>query len=165
MAGGPALKDGFLLEGPGFGHDLPVGMLADDQLGVAKVGLMVCAKVQPGALPCPFRRVGQEFGLQDAVFMMPALWPRIGKQNKDGGEGRVSRERIKKVEGIGANEVKIGQLGAVALANPSFDSIQTDIHSDAEVRGMSRGIGREKVTVSTANLPDKGGFGWYKLPH
>jgi len=153
MARGAALENRQLLEWPWFGHDLPVGMLADGQRGSVEIRLVIGAKVKPRALPCPLGGGAKKFRLHDAVFMMAPFWPGIGEQDIDSRERRSNREGIEKITGIGVDKVKITQFGAVALAISALNPVLADVDADAEFGRMGGSVGREKMAVSASNFP------------
>ena len=117
---------------------------------------MIRANMESGPLPCALGNRGEKLGLKDPVLMMPSFRPRVGKQDEDRGNGGVGGKRIKEVTGLGMDEVKIRQFCPVALALAPPDSVDADINTQAELIGMSRGIGREKMSMPAPNLPNYG---------
>lgn len=54
-------------------------------------------------------------------------------------------------------EMEVGELGAVSLANGSADALTCNVDTDADFVRMGLGVGGEKMAMAAANLPSKGG--------
>ena len=152
MTGRAALKDRQLLKGPRLSHNLPSGVLTDELLGIAEIRLIIRAKVKPGALPCPLGCGGQELGLHDAIFVMAAFRPGVGKEDVDCRESGLGWERIEKITGIGLDKVEVIQLGAITLTQAAINPIFADINAHADFGGMSGGVSSEKMAMSAADF-------------
>ena len=138
-------------------------MLADERFRIAEIRLVVRAKVKPRALSCPPGCGGQEVRLHDAVFVMAALGPRVGKEEIDRGKAGAGRQGIEKIAGIGLDELEIFELSTIAFPQPAIDPIFADIDPDAYLGRMGGSVSRQKVAMSTADFPDKRSLGWNGL--
>lgn len=141
IASGPALEYRFQFEGPqGLGTNLPIGMGCHQGIGFEVVGLVVRAKVEASPLPCSLGRRVQEGRLHQAILPVASLWPGIWKKDVNLSRDRAGWQGREKIRGIGANKVKIRELGALSLAICSSDPLQDDIDPDAEPVGMLLGV-------------------------
>lgn len=86
---------------------------------------------------------------------MSYLRPRIGKENEKPGERDPSRNDLEKLPGIGMNEVKVGETGAIAFTERPFDPFAHDIDPDAELIGVSGSVGRQVMSMSAADFPSE----------
>lgn len=125
-----------------------------------EVGREIGPKKKPGALPCPAGDLFQKSRSQDPVFVVPALRPRIGEKDVDRGKSGVWRQRGQEIDVIGLHEVRIRELGALALAFGALDSLPAYVDADAMLAAMSRGIGDQEMPVTAADLPDEFRRGW-----
>ena len=89
------LENRFVFEGPrfgSFGDYVPVGMAAEDRLGIVVIRGEIGAEIKARALPCPSGHGGEEIGLHNAMLMMAKFGPRVGKKDEKAGKRRVSWE-------------------------------------------------------------------------
>ena len=99
----------------------------------------------------------KELRLDDAMFVMPELGPRIGEEDEQFGKLGVRRERFEKQCGLGLEEVEVGELCPIALAPGPRDAFAGQVHPDANVIRMGGGIRRQKVSVTASQFPDERG--------
>ena len=149
------LKDGLVFEGPGLLDEAPSRVITDDRLRVVKVRLKIRAKTKAAARLGASRHCIQKISLNDPVFLVAEFRPGIRKKNEERRNPRGQRQSLHKEPRLGAEEVKVGQLGPVPFATGPLDAFTHQIKSDADAIGMRRRICGEKVTVSAADLTDK----------
>lgn len=156
---GARLKDRGVLERKrAVGQQAPVRMRGDGLPRLVIVGLEVGAKEKATPLPCPRAEFVQKSGLQQAVLVVPLLWPRIGKQKIDIQQAGVGGKFLQDIANIAAEEMQIRQAGALTLAQPFADSLQLQIDANAELIRMRRSVRGQKVTIATADLEDESRF-------
>ena len=134
-------------------------MGGNDELGIVVVGREVGAEVEAGALPCPRRHRGEEIRLHDAVLMVAQFGPRVGKEDEKAGKGRIGREHLEEEPGLGVDEMKVGEAGAVPFAEGAADAFADDVDADAQFVGVGLGVGGQEVSVATADFPGEAGPG------
>ena len=85
MEGGSAgLEDCLGLENPGGGGIYPPqGMRSQDRGGMRKITAVVGAKIQARPLPRQRRKHIKESWLQQAIFVVAPLGPRIGEKDNN----------------------------------------------------------------------------------
>ncbi len=160
--GGAALENRFLLKGPGqrgCGRDVPARVRSHRGTGIEKIGRVIRAKTKP----CRGLSAGGEQiekrGLDDAVFMMTPLRPRVGKKNKYVCKRDLGREAFEEFVGLGLIKEDVRETGAVALFFAAFDPVSDQIDTHTRNSGMSCTIGVEKMAMAAANLQrDRGGL-------
>jgi hypothetical protein len=128
---------------------------------VGEVSGVVGAEVEAGEV-----RLGQggkaveKSGLEEAVFVVARLGPRVGKEDVNLGEARGGRQGVKELGGVGFEKIEIGQGGAVAFAQGALDALGKEVHAEAIKRGARRGEGGEEMSVPAAEFQhERGGRG------
>ncbi len=116
---------------------------------------MVGAKVKTCPLPCPHRKRLEERGLEQAVLVVPALGPGIGKQHENRTESRIRRQRREEIERLGVKKMQVGPPGAVPLAAGPGNALGAHVKAKAKLIRMGRGIGGEKMPVAAADFAHK----------
>jgi len=56
---------------------------------------------------------------------------------------------------LGMEKMEVGQLGPVAFADGSRDALADEIDANAQLIGMRRRVGREKMPMATADFAQK----------
>jgi hypothetical protein len=148
----PGLKNRLQFEGPRVVAEFPIGVRVENPGCFFMVGLEIRAKINVRIGGGMFSQGAEKIALQDAVFVVPQLRPRIGKKDEDGAEHRPIRKRFKEKSRFGAQEKEIRQRRAVTFAQRAFDPVARHINSDANVFGMRRRIGRQKMPVSRTHF-------------
>ena len=141
------LKHCFILEGPLRFRNSPLRMVAHRAPRVIKIGLMIRAEKQLCVGTHPRSQEGEEFWLNDAVFVMALLRPWIGKQNEDRRNHRFQGKRFQEQPRLCVQKMELLKAGAIALTVRPLDPLADDVDSNAHLIGMHRGIGREKMPV------------------
>jgi len=155
-----ALENGDVLKRPRLGDDFPVRIAFEDGLGRPEIGLVIRAKIKASALPCPLRGLPQKLRLHESILVMPSFRPGVGKQDIQGRNGHLGRQRIEKVPGFRVEEVEIGQFGTVALPDGAIDPLSTDVDPDAQSIRVHGAKGGEEVAMAAADFADKIGGIW-----
>lgn len=144
-----------MFEAPWLIDERPVAMGRNHSQGGQKVGLVVGAKIEPSSLRCVPRGRGEEIRVYYPVLVVAELWPGIGKQNEEAVEGRLTRQVFQKQAGFSLQKVKVAEARAIALADSARDTVRGQIDADTKILGMRVGVGRQKMTVATAEFPDE----------
>ena len=151
------MEDSDLLKRPRAGRDFPRRMLLEKRLGFAEIRLVVGPKKEPRPLPCAARDDFEKIRLKQAIFVMPAFWPRIREENINIGQRRAWREAIHEVASLGVNEVEIGEFRPISLPEGPRDAFPADVEAEAKLIWVRGGIRGEKMTMAAAKLADEMG--------
>ncbi len=130
-------------------------MRSEDRGGVREISAVVGAKIEARPLPRPCRKRIEENWLQQTVLVMAPLGPGIREKDNNCAETGVSRQCGEEIMGLRMKKMKVGQLGAVALAGGALNPLANEIDADAQLPRMRRRVGREKMSVATADFAQK----------
>lgn len=150
------MEDGFHFEWPGFLDRLPRAMGADDARRFQKVRLEIRAEIKRSAAFRPGGDRIEKRRLDEAVFVMPTLGPRIRKQNENGREVFFGGERGEEFVRFREQEKKIRQSLTVSLPRRTFDPVANDVDAHANPFGMCSGICGEKMAMTASDLQEEG---------
>ena len=142
-----------MLKQPRFVGGRPVRVSLDDRHCIFVVRFVICAKIEPGALPCALSDGVEEIRLHDPMFVVPRFWPRIRKENKDARKHGAGWQRFQEQPGIGLDKMKVSEFRALTFAVCPPDSLGDKVDSDAKVGGMRMRVGGEKMSMSAADFP------------
>src|SRR5581483_9333401 len=156
MGGGAGLKDRRRLERPGrAGIELPGGMRGDHATGLREITAVIGTKIEASPLPRPRRQGMEKRGLDQAVLMVPPLWPGVGKKDENLAERRARRQRLEKIVRRRVEKMQVAECSPVALALGPGNPFGLQIEPQTELFGMRRGISGEEMAVAAADLAGK----------
>jgi len=157
MGWGAFFKDRLLLERPGGGiRQFPIGMPREERHHLAKIGLVVRPEEKACTAARPSRDRRKERGRDDTVLVMPALGPGVWEKDEDGLEVRVFGARGEIVLRLRADEVQVSDPPPLSLAFRPSDALRGDVDADAKLQRMGLRVGRQKMSMAGADLPDIG---------
>jgi hypothetical protein len=155
MARCTRLKNGFLFQRPSRGRiAVPRVQPGHNTFDLAEILLVVGAKIETRALPCPTRNRVEKIRLQKPVFVVPGLGPRVGEQHPDFAKSHTRRESVKALTCLGAEKVAVGQFGAVAFSSAPRQPIENQVDPEAKLARMRLCVAHQKMPVPTADFPD-----------
>lgn len=136
-------------------------MLGNRRMSIDKVRLVVGAETETGSKDGLRCQIGEYFGLNDAVFVVTTLWPRIGKEDENVRQHGADRERVEKFASLCFEEEKVFEFSAVAFAAGASDPVFEEVDTDAERLRVRRCVCREKMPMAAADLKRErdAGFG------
>jgi len=137
------------------GRNAPSRQVAQCELDGVKIFLVVGAKIEGGVFPGSCSDRVEKLRLEQAVFMVSFLWPRIGKQRPYFRQRVSGREGVQKFAGLSPEEMTVGQTGAIPFATTFFEAFKPEINADAKFLRKCSSVTNEKVTVPASNLPDQ----------
>ncbi len=126
-------------------------------MGPGEILRMVGAEMERRTRERAFGQQTQETGLEQAVFVMPALGPRIGEQDQYSRQAHRPRQRLKEFKRLSTDEKQVLYSSTVTLAIRAGESVQDDIDTQAELIGMCLRVRREVVPMPAADLQSKTG--------
>ena len=153
---GAALKDRFKFERPWSVDGLPVRRGGKGGAGVEEIRMMIGAKMEPAFFRSVCGRARQELGLQDSMFVVTGLGPRIGKQDKQGRYPLAGGNGCKEEPGLGPDKMEIRQPRSIPLLGGAFHALADQIDSDTDRVAMCCSVGGEKVPMPAAYFPNEG---------
>ena len=127
------MKHGGVFERPWLVRDFPIAVCLEGAMRRFEIRFKVGAEAKLSVRFRSRRNGGEEGRTEDAVLVMPNLWPRVGKQYEDLGDFRARRNGAEKKAGLGVNEVEVGESGAVALPRRAGYSVAHDINPQANL--------------------------------
>lgn len=153
-----ALEYGLEFKRPGVIRNLPERVPQNDPLRRLKIRLKIGAEVEStifGRIP---GREGKEFRLENAMLVVPQLGPRVREKNEQLGKSGPGGKRFQEQPRLCMNEEEIRNSGSITFPQRPSDSLAHDIDSHAEPIRVSLRIGRQKMTMATAEFPGKFGL-------
>ena len=142
---------------------LPVRVSGHNGFGVGKIRRMVRAETEAGPGASLRGEGGEKLRLENPVFMVAALRPRIGKQDENIGQLNGRGKRIEELTGFGFEKEEVGQFRAVAFTAGASDAVFEEVDADAKRVRMRRRISSQVMPMAAADLQrDAGARGGLK---
>lgn len=116
-------------------------------MGGGEIGGVVRAKTEVGAGGGFVGERVEKLRLHEAVFVVAAFGPRIGKKHKYPLKNNMRRQRADDFGGFGSEKNEVGEFGAVAFAQGAFDAVAEKIAANAELGRVGSGVVGEEVAV------------------
>ncbi len=127
-------------------------MSEDVGLGGSEIGCVVGSETEIGSRGSFGSEPVEKFRLHETMFVVATFGPRIGEEYEYPLKNDMRRQRGDDFSGFGAKKNEVGEFGAVAFAQGSFDAVAEQIAANAEFGRMGGGVVGEKMTVSGTDL-------------
>jgi len=86
--------------------------------------------------------------------VVPLLGPGIREEDEDRREPGALREDIEEQGRLGPHEMKRVELGAIALAKATFNTVEDDVDADTDALRVLLIVTRQKMPMAAADFPD-----------
>ena len=141
-----------MLKRPRLINESPTGMLSKNRPCRLEILIMIGAEINSRAIRGMAVEFVEKRGLEEAVFVMPFLRPRIREEDKHLSEFHGGGQDFQKETGVGSKEVKTSRFCAHLFAVGAFDATGVDVDSDADDPWIGLCVGDQEVPVATAEF-------------